>query len=141
MTVARIARVAAVVCAIADVGLIVYGVLLAATPELLFAPIASVVGTDPAYLLGIARLVAFFNALVGAAGLVLLHAYRSRGDEHSLRTAYGMTVIGYLGPVVFDTAVGTIGAPEVAELVILVALLVLAAVWGTARGRAGGGIL
>lgn len=141
MTLTGITRFAAAVCAIADLGLIAYGVLLAATPELLFAPIASVVGTDPAYLLGIARLVAFFNALVGATGLVLLHAHRTRGDEHSLRAAYGMTVIGYLGPVAFDTAVGTIGAPEVAELFILVALLVLAAVWGTARHRADGGIL
>lgn len=58
MTLRRVTRLTLVVCVVAHCGLVAYGVLLTATPDLLFAPVTADVSADASsYMHGVARLV------------------------------------------------------------------------------------
>jgi hypothetical protein len=118
--------------AVANVSLIAYGLMAAITPAILLEPFSVHVYKFPTsaieavrYLSALFRLQGYFNLLLGALGLLLLWRWRVRSEPWVLRTLIGITILSYLGPVVFDNTVGTIGLFEVIEHVVFLAALVL----------------
>ena len=124
-----------IVYTVADLGLILYGTTLLIQPGILLEPIRSHTGelTQAAggvagYLLALSRLVGYFNILPGVIGLLLLWYLRTSREKRILRIAIVTTFLAYLGPIIFDNTVGSIGFFEILEhilfgLVILLGIL------------------
>ena len=116
---------------IANLGLIIYGLLALIKPDILlktflthvyqFPPEASYATT---YLSGLYRLVGYFNIIPGVIGLLILYRYWDTRHFWYLKIVIASTILSYLGPVVFDNTVGTIGFFEKLEHIILVMILV-----------------
>jgi len=128
-------RVFAITYAAANVGLVLYGVLALLRPAILLEPFSSHVYQFPAdatkataYLAALFRLLGFFNLIVGMLGLLLLHRWRLGRQIWILRTVILTTAFAYLGPIVFDNTVGSIGIFEIVEHILLVFVIVLGVV-------------
>jgi hypothetical protein len=117
--------------AIVNLGLIAYGLLALINPDILletflahvyqFPPEASHATT---YLSGLYRLVGYFNIIPGVVGLLILYRYWDTGRSWYLKIVIASTILSYLGPVVFDNTVGTIGVFEILEHIFLVMILI-----------------
>lgn len=117
--------------AMANVGLVVYGLMALVKPEILLEPfLANVYQFPPEginavlYISGLYRLLGYFNIIPGALGLLILHRYWLTRGGWYLRIVIASTFLAYLGPVVFDNTIGTIGFFEILEHVIFVMILI-----------------
>ena len=124
----------------ADAGLVLYGMLALIRPNLLMEPFSASVYQFPAdatvaigYILGLFRLLGLLNLILGSTGLYFLWRYQVT-RETSLR--YGvaaLSILSYLGPIIFDNTVGQIGFFEVIEHVIFAALIISGFLFFTER--------
>lgn len=116
----------------ANLGLVLYGLLALANPQVLtdsfsahvypFPPGAS---TALTYLAALFRLLGFFNLLAGSLGLWFLWRHRLDPQPWLARTAMAVTLLAYLAPIIFDNTVGHIGFFEILEHLLFVAMLVV----------------
>lgn len=117
---------------VANLGLVLYGLLALANPQVLtdsfsahvypFPPGAS---TALTYLAALFRLLGFFNLLAGSLGLWFLWRHRLDPQPWLARTAMAVTLLAYLAPIIFDNTVGHIGIFEILEHLLFVAMLVV----------------
>ncbi len=117
--------------AVANLGLIAYGILALFRPEILLAPFLTKVYQLPAeaaqataYLLGLCRLLGYLNVAPGMLGLLILYLYWRTRQAWFLKLLVAATILVYLGPVTFDNTVGTIGPLEVIELIIFAMVII-----------------
>lgn len=115
----------------ANVSLVLYGILALLKSDILLEPFFEHVYQFPAeatntitYLSGLYRLLGYFNIIHGALGLLILHRYWVTRQEWYLKTVIASTILAYLGPIVFDNTVGTIGFFEILEHVLFVMFLI-----------------
>ena len=124
---------------IANVSLVLYGLLALAKPDILLEAFLSHIYQFPAgairatgYLAALFRLIGYFNLIIGALGLLILQRYRSTGHQWNLRTAIASTIFAYIGPIVFDNTVGSIGFFEIVEHILFGFVIVTGIVsWNT----------
>ena len=116
---------------VANLGLVLYGVLALTMPGILLEPFSQHVYRFPAnatratvYLQALFRLLGFFNIILGMIGLLLLYRLRASWQTWILRTVILSTASAYLGPIIFDNTVGDIGFFEIVEH-ILFALVII----------------
>jgi hypothetical protein len=115
----------------ANVGLILYGIIALIQPDVLLKPFLAHVYQFPpeaanatTYLSGLYRLLGYFNILPGVFGLLMLYRYWVTRQEWYLKVVITSTILAYLGPVVFDNTIGTIGFFEILEHVLFVLILI-----------------
>jgi len=115
----------------ANVGLVLYGIIALIKPDTLLELFFAHVYQFPAesthaisYLSGLYRLLGYLNIIPGALGLLILHRYWVTRQQWYLKIVIAATTLTYLGPVVFDNTVGTIGFFEILEHVIFVMMLI-----------------
>jgi hypothetical protein len=116
----------------ADLGLVLYGVLALMMPGILLEPFLLHVYQFPgdapratAYLEALFRLLGFFNLIPGMIGLLLLRRMRISWETWILRSVIVSTTLAYLGPIVFDNSVGSIGFFEIVEHILFGLVVVL----------------
>jgi len=114
-----------VIYATANVGLILYGLLAVINPSVLLESFSEHIYRFPAeatrataYLAALFRLIGYFNLVLGALGLLILHRYRVTVHEWALKIVIASTSLAYIGPIVFDNTVGSIGVFEVVEHIL-----------------------
>jgi len=117
---------------VANLGLILYGIMALIKPEILLEPFSTHVYQFPAeatqvtvYLSALYRLLGYLNILPGMLGLIILKRYWDTREDWYLRSVIGLTILSYLGPVVFDNTVGTIGFFEILEHIIFALIIVI----------------
>jgi len=127
--------------AAANLSLVLYGALTLVTPGILFEPFSLHVYEFPkdaaraaAYLTALFRLLGFFNLVLGALGLLLLRRFRLAPQTWPLRIVVVSTALAYLGPIVFDNTVGSIGFFEVVEHILFALVIILGVVMLSDRG-------
>lgn len=115
---------------VANLGLILYGVLALLNPQVLTDSFSARVYQFPseasaalAYLAALFRLLGFFNMLVGILGLWLLWRHWRNPQSWLGRTVITVSLLAYLAPVIFDNTVGHIGLFEILEHILFVAML------------------
>jgi hypothetical protein len=115
----------------ANMSLILYGVIALIQPDVLLKPFLAHVFRFPpeatnatTYLSGLYRLLGYFNILPGVFGLLMLYRYGVARQEWYLKIVLASTILAYLGPVVFDNTIGTIGFFEILEHVLFVLILI-----------------
>jgi hypothetical protein len=72
------------------------------------------------------RLIGYFNRLVGALGSFLLWRYHVSRQRCLGYTVVILCIFAYIGTIVFDNTAGTIGAFEIAELIVFAAMILSA---------------
>jgi hypothetical protein len=114
-----------------NLGVIVYGMMALLMPSILLEAFTLHVYQFPdeaitatTYLAALFRLLGFLNAILGLFGLLLLQRYRIDRRTWILRLVIAVSLLAYVGPIVFDNTVGSIGFFEIVEH-ILFALMVL----------------
>lgn len=119
--------------------------MVVASPDVLMGPFTERIyrlparaGAAESYLRALFMLLGYFNLLLGGVGLYLLQRGREEQDVRILRALIALTTLSYLGPVVFDNTVGTIGFFEIVEHVLFVGVLVVGAVVLARAGQAAG---
>lgn len=122
-----------IIYGIANVGLVLYGLLVLLNPTFLFESFSVHVYQFPAgatlgvrYLLALFRLLGLFNLMLGGIGLFLLWRYRIRHEVWLIYTVMAITIVSYLGPIILDDTVGHIGFFEIIEHIIFVIMLIAA---------------
>lgn len=117
---------------VANLGLILYGALVLIKPDILLEPFLVQVYRFPTgaaqattYLSALYRLLGYFNIIPGMVGLLFLHRYWVTRQEWYIGVVFASTSLSYIGPVVFDNTVGTIGFFEILEHVLLLLVLVV----------------
>lgn len=115
----------------ANASLVLYGAIALIQPDTLLEPFFAHVYQFPAeasdaitYLSGLYRLLGYLNIIPGVLGLLTLHRYWVTRQKWYLRIAIAATTLAYLGPVVFDNTVGTIGFFEILEHVLFATILI-----------------
>lgn len=115
----------------ANVGLITYGVMALIQPDVLLHSFSAHVYQFPpeatnasAHLSGLYRLLGYFNIIPGVLGLLLLYRFWVTRERWYLKILIATTTFAYLGPVVFDNTLGTIGFFEILEHVLFVMILI-----------------
>ncbi len=115
----------------ANVSLVLYGIFALMKPDILLEPFSVHVYRFPddatgatAYLGALFRLLGFFNLILGTLGLLTLHRYKAAGQEWHLKTVIVSTALAYIGPIVFDNTVGTIGVFEIVEHILFVLVII-----------------
>ncbi len=115
----------------ANLGLLLYGLLGLTLPGILLDTFSQRVYRFPAeadaaagYLLALYRLLGFFNLLIGGANLFLLWRFRSDGQVWVARLVVSLSLLAYIGPIVFDNTVGSIGVFEIIENILFAAMLI-----------------
>lgn len=121
--------------AVANLSLVLYGIFALISPEVLLEPFSQHVYQFPAaatnaiaYLDALFRLLGFFNIIPGMFGLVLLDRLRASWQAWILRTVIVSTALAYLGPIVFDNTVGSIGVFEIGEHILFLLVIILGAI-------------
>lgn len=116
----------------ANLGLVLYGVLVLMMPSILLEPFSLYVYQFPddairatMYLAALFRLLGFFNLTLGMLGLLLLRRFRIAQQSWILRIVVVATALGYLGPIVFDNTVGKIGFFEIVEHILFMLVVIL----------------
>ena len=114
-----------------NLSLILYGLLALIIPSVLLVPFSLNVYQFPAdaigaitYLEALFRLLGFFNMILGSVGLMLLYCLRTSWQTRIVRTTVASTAFAYLGPIVFDNTVGSIGIFEVVEHILFVLVVI-----------------
>jgi len=121
----------------ANIGLILYGLLTLIAPNTLVDSFSSHVYRFPAnatlaveYLTALFRLLGFLNLILGITGVLLLWRYKIDNQPWQLYSIIVISSLAYLGPIVFDNMVGTIGFFEMIEHVIFAAMILSAIMKG-----------
>jgi len=116
----------------ANVSLVLYGVLALLMPNILLEPFSVHVYRFPVdatraatYLAALFRLLGFFNLILGTLGLLILRRFRVTGQDWYLKIVVFSTVLAYVGPIVFDNTVGSIGFFEIVEHILFVSVVIL----------------
>lgn len=116
---------------VANIGLILYGIIAMIQPEILLESFIVHIYQFPSeatnavtYLSALFRLLGYLNIIPGILGLVILHRYLSNRQTWNLKVVIATTSFTYLGPIVFDNTVGTIGFFEVLEHVLFMSILI-----------------
>jgi hypothetical protein len=124
-------RVFFVVYGIANASLIMYGLLALIAPNILMESFSAHVYLFPEnavkaiqYLSALFRLLGFLNLILGILGVVLLWSYRISHKAWFVHIISAFSILSYLGPVIFDNTVGTIGFFEILEHVIFIAMVI-----------------
>ena len=114
----------------ANLCIVVYGVLALLTPSILLEPFSLHVYRFPddahiavGYLAALFRLLGFFNLILGVLGLLLLRRYIISRQTWILRIVITASLLSYLGPIVFDNTVGSIGFFEIIEHILFAAMV------------------
>ena len=125
------ARAFLVVYGTADAGLVLYGILALIRPNLLMEPFSASVYQFPAeatmaiaYILGLFRLLGFLNLILGSTGLFFLWRYQVTRETWLSYGVAALSILSYLGPIIFDNTVGQIGFFEIIEHVIFAAMII-----------------
>ena len=114
----------------ANVSLVLYGVLALMMPSILLDsfllrvyqfPNDATTAVD--YLSALFRLLGFFNLVLGILGLILLRQYGVGGQAWILHAVIAFSLLSYLGPIVFDNTVGSIGIFEIIEQILFVSMI------------------
>jgi deazaflavin-dependent oxidoreductase (nitroreductase family) len=115
---------------VANLGLILYGILVLIKPEILLESFLVHVYQFPqeaadatTYLSALYRLLGYFNIIPGMVGLYILHHYWVTRQEWCIGLVLASTSLSYIGPVVFDNTVGTIGFFEILEHILLLLVI------------------
>jgi hypothetical protein len=113
-----------------NLGLVVYGVMALMVPSILLEPFTVHVYRFPdeattatSYLAALFRLLGFLNAILGLFVLLLLQRYRIERKIWILRLLIAVSLLAYVGPIVFDNTVGSIGFFEIVEYVLFVLMV------------------
>jgi predicted membrane protein len=69
-------------------------------------------------------LLGFLNLILGILGVVLLLRYRISHKAWLVHIISAISILSYLGPVIFDNTVGTIVFFEILEHVIFIAMVI-----------------
>jgi hypothetical protein len=116
----------------ANVGLIAYGILALINPDILLETFLAHVYHFPpgasnaiTYISGLFRLIGYFNIIPGVIGLLILYRYWTSRETWYLKMVVGSTILAYIGPIVFDNTVGTIGFFEILEHILIVMILII----------------
>jgi len=116
----------------ANLGLVLYGILALVKPGILLDPFLLNVYQFPpeaakaiAYLESLFRLLGFFNLIPGLLGLFLLRRLRISWQTWILRPIVLSTTFAFLGPIVFDNTVGSIGFFEIVEHILFALAVIL----------------
>ena len=122
----------------ANLGLVLYGAMGLARPDVLLSGFTLHVFELPAtetgalaYLAGLFRLLGFFNLLLGSVGLYLLVRCARGAEPWVYRLLVGTSMLSYAAPILFDLTVGTMGPFEVVEIVLFAAMLCGVVLLGT----------
>ena len=146
LTPSRLGRLAWVVILVADVGIVLYGVLAVATPSLLAAGYerytgaswASLVAQAPqtaAYLILTYRMVGGLNVALGITLIAIIVGPFRRGDRWAWFALLSGNLLGFGVPMTYDQITGAIGFFEILEFVAIAAVLVaLAIAWRENEG-------
>jgi multisubunit Na+/H+ antiporter MnhC subunit len=117
---------------VANIGLILYGIIALIQPGILLEPFFMHVYQFPSeatnaitYLAGLYRLIGYLNRIPGILGLVILHRYLSTRQTWNLKFVIAATSFSYLGPIVFDNTLGRIGFFEILEQVLFLTMLIV----------------
>ena len=104
---------------LANAGLILYGLLAMFSPDALIETFTSSVyqfPTDAApaltYLAALFRLLGFLNLILGITGLILLWRFWNNREPWLKVSIISISMLSYLGPIIFDNTVGSIGVFE-----------------------------
>ena len=123
-----------------NLGLVVYGVMLLLMPSILVEPFTLHVYQFPddattatSYLAALFRLMGSLNVILGVVGLLLLQRYRIKRQTWILRLIIAVSLLAYVGPIVFDNTVGNIGFFEIVEHVLFALMLLSGAIMYRAR--------
>ena len=123
-------RIFFITYAAANLGIIAYGILALLNPGILLDSFSRRVYQFPSdatvavdYLSALFRLIGFFNLIPGILGLILLRRYRISRQTWILQAVIASSLLAYLGPIVFDNTVGSIGIFEIIEHVLFIALI------------------
>jgi len=123
-----------------NLGLVVYGAMALLMPSILLEPFTLHVYQFPdeattatTYLAALFRLLGFLNVILGLVGLLLLQRYRIDRQTWILRLVIVLSLLAYVGPIVFDNTVGTIGFFEIVEHVLFVLMVLSGAMMLRAR--------
>jgi hypothetical protein len=115
---------------LANLGLILYGILAIVVPDILFETFSLHVYQFPEdatiaiqYLSALFRLLGFFNFIVGSIGLVMLRRYQIDPQRWILYLVTASSLITYLGPITFDNTVGHIGFFEIVEHILFIGMI------------------
>lgn len=113
-----------------NLGLIAYGVMALLMPSVLLDSFTLHVYRFPNeattaidYLGALFRLLGFLNLILGLLGILLLLRYRIGRQTWVLRSVVVFSLLSYIGPIVFDNTVGTIGFFEIVEHVLFVLMI------------------
>ena len=123
-----------------NLGLVVYGVMALLMPSVLLEPFTLHVYQFPegataatSYLAALFRLLGFLNVLLGLCSLLLLQRYRIERQTWILRLVIAVSLLAYVGPIVFDNTVGSIGFFEMVEHVLFALMVLSGAIMYRAR--------
>ena len=124
-----------VIYTVANLSLLAYGILALLNPGILLNSFSRHVyqfpeGTVAAmnYLAALFRLLGFFNLIMGILGLVLLWQFRISREIWILQVVIASSLLAYLGPIVFDNTVGSIGVFELIEHILFGAMILSGAI-------------
>lgn len=117
--------------ATANLSLVAYGAFAILMPSILLDPFTRHVYQFPVeaaravdYLAALFRLLGFFNLVLGILNLLLLWRFTVGPQTWLLRMVIASSLLSYVGPIVFDNTVGSIGFFEILEHILFVAMLV-----------------
>jgi len=115
---------------VANLSLVAYGILALLNPGILLDSFSLYVYQFPDeataavdYLAALFRLLGFFSLIPGILGLILLRQYRISRQTWILQGVITSSLLAYLGPIVFDNTVGSIGLFELIEHILFVAMI------------------
>lgn len=117
---------------IANLGLILYGAMALIKPEILLESFLKHVYQFPpeaagatTYLSALYRLLGYFNIIPGMLGLLILHRYWITRQKWCIGIVMFSTSLSYIGPIIFDNTVGTIGFFEILEHIIFLLVVIV----------------
>jgi len=123
-------RVFFITYTVANLSLVAYGILALLNPGILLNSFLLHVyqfpnnaATAVGYLSALFRLLGFFNVIPGILGLILLRQYQISRQAWILKVVIASSLLSYLGPIVFDNAVGDIGFFEIIEHILFVVMI------------------
>lgn len=115
-------RVFFIIYMAANLGLVLYGALALMMPGMLLDQFSLRVYQFPGeatrastYLAALFRLIGYFNIIPGMLGLLFLRQLMLSRETWIRRIVIVSTAFAYLGPIVFDNTVGSIGFFEIVE--------------------------
>jgi len=116
-----------------NAGLILYGLFALLSPNNLVETFSSAIYQFPptataatSYLSALFRLLGLLNLILGIVGLVLLWRFRVTCEPWLKVSIISISLLSYLGPIIFDNTVGSIGIFELIEHVLFAGMLISA---------------